>query len=532
MYAIQKLNFTNQQHREYFFRLYEGLNLQEQLPELYRLYQMAEINHACGRWLDYATYETSGIGFQDGIDVEYIAYDPDRKCLSISAATSLRDTAYFIDEFLEVHSGDDLLGRVRRSTAEINCTTLTQEFIFDASAHRGKQLHINYTAVWSDSRYNQLKALIMPVTIDVNSYLYSCIKSVNMEFPKHIHTPVDSPVVICFNRTPSSGTVDIIYPLIYKNQKPCLLLDCIGDVIFDEPKEQLFSTIDINSFELKINGSSGFALYRLSYDDGGVVDRTQKIIKSFTPTADGFHFALDKDWKDYIPTINLPAQNVVKLTFRVEFKLKNGMRSVLQIASGSNECASNVWKIPSLKLLWGCLAKGSRILMANGIEKPIEQIEIGESVQVNYTNMAARVTNCWCGQEHQPLVLAETADKRQLKATANHPVITSNGIVPIGELQVGDWLIDGSGEPCEIQRISQIHVEKVYNLTLEPVSDAQIYVDGYPVKGMTMICDGFIVGDNEMQNTWHPVNDTTFLNPQHIHESEIKQAHFQKSNLD
>lgn len=528
---MKKLDFSNPQDNQCFLSMYNGIQIAEEMPNFYKLYQDTANLHAKGIALDYPTYASEGIGFKDGIDIDYFAYNPKKKTLCVGASSSFTGMANFIDESLEIRSEDGtMLADVRKSTSSVNSTNIVKEFKFESSNYKEKLIKVQYKVSWMDTRNKVINALCSSADFDAGVYFNSFIESVSLDFPKNINTPENSPIVICYGRNASGEILDKAYPDIYKNNKPCLFLDFIGDVAFEEPESNSFSSIDVTSFELKVNSNSGYALYRLAYTENDkLIDRTQEIIKSFTKTTKGFHFKLDNDWKDLVPALSYPVRGEVKLTFRVDFKLKNGRNGVLQISSSAAESTPNVKKIPTLRMLWGCLAKGSMILMADGSQKPIEEVKTGERVTIGFSRASALVSNCWKGHEFQQMIHIEAENGGFITCSSAHPIITVNGITAACDIKTDDSLIDSYGEPVKIRAISKVDGDDVYNLSLEPNEKTIIYAEGRPITGTTMICNGFMVGDNEMQNNAILKKENFKPDFAQIEESNLRQAFFNKT---
>ena len=57
-----------------------------------------------------------------------------------------------------------------------------------------------------------------------------------------------------------------------------------------------------------------------------------------------------------------------------------------------------------LNLIWGCLASGTRILMADESEKPIEQIQVEDQVYMDAQKNIAVVTALVQGNEPRSMV--------------------------------------------------------------------------------------------------------------------------------
>ncbi len=141
-----------------------------------------------------------------------------------------------------------------------------------------------------------------------------------------------------------------------------------------------------------------------------------------------------------------------------------------QTAAKENTCAAR----------GGCLQGSMRIVMADGIEKPINEIKIGDAVYQAQQGTAV-VSNIFSGSE-QSLCVVTLACGSVLKLTAEHPVLSEKGFVRAEELTPGDTV---QGKDA-LQTVASIHTEEydglVYNLAL----DSQSHL---------MVCEGVLVGD-------------------------------------
>lgn len=165
-----------------------------------------------------------------------------------------------------------------------------------------------------------------------------------------------------------------------------------------------------------------------------------------------------------------------------------------------NPKASITDEVLSLEVMYGCVAPETGIRMADGGEKEICRIEIGETV-MGKNGTAMKVTNVWRGRESDTMVEIFAGDsKRGLLATKMHPVWVkeSDGTQKwkrACECGTDDCiLMEGSEEYRPITEIREHQpCEEVYNLDLMPLD---------PSKGRngTMYCNGILTGDNQIQN--------------------------------
>lgn len=145
--------------------------------------------------------------------------------------------------------------------------------------------------------------------------------------------------------------------------------------------------------------------------------------------------------------------------------------------------------IPAIRIMYGCLAQDTLILMADGSRKRIDRLRIGDSVRSGIAgNKVQRITNIWRGTE-ETLIRIE-AHELTLSLTRSHPVLTPAGVVRAGELKTGMEVCLETGETEKVTAVGKIsYNDLVYNLNLEDESEP------YLVAG------GFIVGDMDLQNS-------------------------------
>lgn len=126
-----------------------------------------------------------------------------------------------------------------------------------------------------------------------------------------------------------------------------------------------------------------------------------------------------------------------------------------------------------------CFLTGTPILMANGTTKMIEDIKTGDMVltfdEKNKKTTADKVKKVMMSKTDKYLLV-----NNHLGITANHPVYSNDQYIPIGQLRVGDALMNKDGQPEKIFSIQQIHREAVvYDLEVNPYHN--YFAGGYLV---------------------------------------------------
>jgi len=128
----------------------------------------------------------------------------------------------------------------------------------------------------------------------------------------------------------------------------------------------------------------------------------------------------------------------------------------------------------------GCFLAGTKILMADGSEKNIEDIVVGDEIRtlsdpLRATQANGNVTNTITHTVHEYLIINET-----LRVTPEHLVYSNHQFVEAGLVQKGDWLLSSDGEYITVETIEKERGRtEVYNFTVDPYH--------------TYIADGFFV---------------------------------------
>ena len=86
-----------------------------------------------------------------------------------------------------------------------------------------------------------------------------------------------------------------------------------------------------------------------------------------------------------------------------------------------------------------CFPAGTKIRMANGSYKEINNISLGDKVVTAEGNIG-KVTTCFLKQEKQKLASFKCHGHYGLEATPEHPVLTQRGYVRMDSLKLGDYV--------------------------------------------------------------------------------------------
>lgn len=95
-----------------------------------------------------------------------------------------------------------------------------------------------------------------------------------------------------------------------------------------------------------------------------------------------------------------------------------------------------------------CFPAGTKIRMADGSQKNIEQIRLLDEVLTAEGNIG-KVNQCHVRDCEEGLAVVKLWGYSHLKLTPEHPVMTKRGYVPAGELSIDDWVAIPRYKPQE-----------------------------------------------------------------------------------
>lgn len=141
---------------------------------------------------------------------------------------------------------------------------------------------------------------------------------------------------------------------------------------------------------------------------------------------------------------------------------------------------------PYIIIEWGCLDEDTMIAMADGTQKKICEIVIGERIAAA-DGSSRGVANIWKGTEKESCYKITTANGQCIIATGNHPFPTADGWKNACDLKKGDQMLAADGEVrlvADVNNTNKMH--EVYNLELE--------------EPAVLIANGLQTGDFSAQN--------------------------------
>lgn len=191
------------------------------------------------------------------------------------------------------------------------------------------------------------------------------------------------------------------------------------------------------------------------------------------------------DWDCYIPIQYIRCSNILKLDISFGFHMGNGLYYVFIISDDNAGREGNHLLTEYIQWSWGCLAAGTRIRMADGSEKPVEDLRPGDCV-CGKTHPSVRIADVQSQSCDKPILLKTTTGK-QLLLTHVHPVNTERGICAAKDLTAADRVctehgtFEGITELVELEQLT-----RVFN----PVTE----------QPDCIIANGILTGDGQEEN--------------------------------
>ncbi len=275
--------------------------------------------------------------------------------------------------------------------------------------------------------------------------------------------------------TPATPEIDIWVPLSFRfgvtEGHDILKLD------FEDSWQFFLYTLPMGSGQVRYYGDLGKMKLDKTLKDGKTV---------------ALRCRLDPEWLSSLTNVN-NHWTVQNIHFDIPVVIAHGAnksRATLIMSSDpDNVPSSTMIKLKPLQILWGCLAKGTRVLMEDGTEKPVEAIRPGDAVR-DAQGRAAPVVDVVFGKEAEIMRLV-TESGLTIDASGDHPFMTPGGARRAGDL----W----AGLSVMVFRNGAHVAEKLASAERLPYGG-----DVYNLRfgeERVLVCNGFLVGDHEAQQT-------------------------------
>jgi hypothetical protein len=283
-----------------------------------------------------------------------------------------------------------------------------------------------------------------------------------------------------------------------------------------------FENIDVQANQ-PVNASN--SIYIIREREGGDPVTPRNGFNLFTQPnthIDGDTLSWNLDWLPFNPP-DFNSGEMVYYVFEVTLQIQG--RPVVSYISNApkslvpGQQVLNTYPIKPMQIVYGCLGEKTLILMADGKERVISDIQEGDWV-CSQDKRKLRVEQVIKGFEDNALIL-HIAIKGQkdhtLVTSPGHPFVTSEGVVTAQELTLESRLVCQSGE-ANIKAINTVDGKTtVFNLHLSTDNTRELTKDN-----RTMYANGVLVGDSVMQRHYE---DEFQLRPENLLAQLPKEWH-------
>lgn len=214
-------------------------------------------------------------------------------------------------------------------------------------------------------------------------------------------------------------------------------------------------------------------------------------------TKDGFSWKFNTEWNDSIQSSVQYGQHLYDFDMRLEFQVRDCDNKLynqnIDVSSVNTQDASNVFIIPELELLWGCLGKDTLISMADGTEKKISDVRTGDKVKT--PDGSTEVINVWSGTA-QDIYHIKADNDTTIFATEAHPFKSDQGFVIVQELTSDTRLLNSQGKTMRVLTCYSLpYNDNVYSLDLN--NSDSFYANGFLSGTMSVQNDAAELCRNE-----------------------------------
>lgn len=535
------MNFSEKEHWDCLCEMFGG---EEHLKSEYPLFYEKMLKTARMQRNGFVWAEDEDVGPVDGVWIRDTLSDD--KTTGASGLTCLTAPATQFFHSMTLIQNDEEIGR------NVGFARDRQVSVLGASIDSGVLLSKTdlitslYHSVWDDQETGMLRAEtsvqyhIVPlsdpvVNVEVIHPCYYYGNSMsdmqvvpNVPFSK---SPVSVPKVdpspsgrttinTTFKRQIAAGEViDYDYPDTTKSNGKEMYQDIQLKAYLADGYE--FDTCTYAQIVLEITGGSNLTGDGSIFHKGDLTNAYN--VYSFTDESNsthGFYFLAPTDWQRVIQENSMAGDKTYRIEVFLKFTCKGSSDEyVVSVSceSGVTDDEGHQGKTQKLRLLYGCLKKGTLVAKKNadGVKmEAIENIQIGDKI-LDENHQPVEVTNKIDGADDCTMYI-ETEDGHKIEVSMDHPMMTNQGGMPASHILPSYKMKMENGDFQKIKYIYRVEKKsEVYGIELE--------------GGHWFIANGFVTGDNQAQGACLTSISTTkwrTASPEEIAEIEKMNAEF------
>lgn len=235
------------------------------------------------------------------------------------------------------------------------------------------------------------------------------------------------------------------------------------------------------------------------------------------------------------PCSDIPYGKTVDVVYQLlmGFTSTSGNPLVAAVTSEQGSTVANVYRTEPMEFVYGCIAPGSKISLADGTTREIEKIVVGDKL-LGQGGKSLEVTAYSRGPETKRLFTVQTADGKTVELTDTHPVPLADGTTKLAqELAVGDVVLTSGGSSALSKITERSYNGDVWNLALGKPQPSKLTLK---TEEHSFFANGILVGDTRAQAHFNRVHRDS---PQEIlsrlpkrwhkdfHSAQLRELHAQ-----
>ena len=489
--GIGALDFSDDHQFNYVVDRFGGsTHLSAYFPQFYKALKTTRSAHEAGNVPQGSTLLEMDVvdpsKWHPYVTVSYLDLAPDNETVVAQGiitlpndATSVAVTLVLYDEISEKTIAEETL------PAQYNTLTQQIEATGKIADARNMRVVATLTATYQPAGSPNVIPITKVSTLDGASV----INSVTVINPNHDKNPHRDYTKVCLGRNNiDTEDCDYLYNFGRDNGKFIVGLSVEGYAQLD--------TGFVFADPADISGSCILRRRSAVGDGASIAFPPEKIPELCTATGTVISWNIGPDWFQGVPW---DQNQTIDLEFVLNFQVQNlGMRhlSVTSVPPVVGFIGpSNIAPIDPMKFVWGCVAAGTPVEMADGSVLTADQVRRGASVASPDGPMT--VVNVWHGVEEKPMARLVTSDGHAALVTDEHPILTPEGLRLPKQMQVGQKLLCKDGETTLVTIEWAQYDGEIVNFDLAPSGEDFESLSDDLVTAF--YADGLAVGDNRIQ---------------------------------
>lgn len=445
-------------------------------------------------WQAYNQTVQSGIGvkgksengFCDNARILGVGYDSTSSAACASGIIYLTQAAQQMCMVINVYEEDELVARNVNFLSGCATGNIEVESAKRDILTAGKNYHSYLQVTWREGADGILRSMVAEAYATSGSE--DVISNITVSDPKHIVTSEDRPIKISYGR--DKGKTDYYYEETRDTEthNEMVFMKVTGSM--DLADGHTISAVQEFDAALFCDGY-GAIQYEGSkkYGNKGEED----VIVYLDNDGKSLCWNLEESWKTEIEQSVVFGNRTHIFDMIIPFQCDNKDEvHQLRISSSDATVGIHVQKIPMIQLMWGCLAKDTKILMADGTEKAVSEIAVGDQLMsTDGSGNAVEVSKVTTGKsENIYTILLENGDT--VRATRMHPFAVPSGeFVTVIDMNTQTMLkVKGADTGSRVVYCyPDDYNSDVYNIDLK--------------SGNSFYANGIVSGTNEIMGMMH-----------------------------